>query len=132
MEIRAWLRHQRYVPRLLDRVAGLEAQAEPGDDYAPIRAELDRAARDYDRVRAGHLLMSLLFYGSLVGSVTAQFGFQVRVFDRVASVLGLSTVFLLYYASRHRMELLAADLEHARAHAVGHLAALQQDDDGAH
>jgi len=32
-------------------------------------------------------------------------GFQVAVFDAVASVLGLTTVFLVYYASRHRPEL---------------------------
>lgn len=105
---------------------------EPGVEYEPIRAELDRAARDYGRARLGHLLVSLVFYGSLIGSATAQFGFQVEVFDRVAGVLGLTTVFLLYYASRHRLELLAADLGHARSHAIGYLAALQHDDDGAH
>jgi len=47
--------------------------------------------------------------------------------DAVASVLGLTTVFLVYYASRHRPELVRDDLEHARSHAIGYLAVLQQE-----
>lgn len=126
------LQRQRYLPRLLARVDGLEDEVEPGAEYDPIRAELDRAVRDYGRARFGHLLVSLVFYGSLIGSATAQFGFQVEVFDRVAGVLGLTTVFLLYYASRHRVELLESDLAHAHSHAVGYLSALQRDGTDAH
>lgn len=121
------LRRQRYTWRIDHRLRALEQEVDPGTDYQPVRQAFDRALVQYGRARTTHIILALLFYGSLVGSVTAQFGFRIDIFRELSGLLGLGTVFLLYYLSRHSMKLLYADLEHARTRAIAHLAAVQQD-----
>ncbi len=91
------------------------------DGYDEEKKAFQAAFKRFLRSRTFYLAASLLFYASIITSVTASIGFRINVFEQVYGVLGFSTVAVLYLLTRYNMRLSRADLENARARIISFL-----------
>ncbi len=121
MEVR-WLRRLSPVWRMKVYVEELEEQFdELPEGYESVREEFEKHLKSYTTIHGVHIVIMLTFYASIVGSVTASIGFQINVFQQLYSVLGFTTVGLLYVISLYAKHLAEVDLENVRIRTISFL-----------
>jgi hypothetical protein len=124
MDWKGFFKRRGYSWRIQDYITRLEARHdELPAGYEDERAEFDAAFKSFIRARTFYIAATLLFYASIVTSVTASVGFRINVFEQVYGVLGFSTVALLYLFTRYNMRLSRADLQNTRSRLISFLTA---------
>ncbi|MDY6770598.1 MAG: hypothetical protein SV186_01425 [Candidatus Nanohaloarchaea archaeon] len=127
MDVKAFFKRRGYSGRAHHFVTALEDQVdELPDGYSEERDAFNSAVARFVRARTIHTFFTLLFYASVITSITASVGFKINVFERIYGVLGFTTVFLLYLAARYQMRLARADFENTRSRVIAYLTAAEQ------
>lgn len=118
----AW-RNKYYVERLEENIE------EFPEGYEDEKNRFFEDLRGYTTTNAVYFMITLTFYASIVTSVTAALGFKVYVFEKVYSILGFSTVGVLYFITRYVRRLALVDLQNSRTRIISYLTMVELGED---
>ena len=119
MGFRDYLQKVSYVWRIKYYIESLEERAESiPEGYQDEKKMFLRDLKGYSTTNAVYILIMLTFYASIVTSATAALGFEVYVFEKVYSILGFSTVGVLYFLTRYLRRLALLDLQNSKVRLI--------------
>ncbi|MDY6777272.1 MAG: hypothetical protein SVU32_01280 [Candidatus Nanohaloarchaea archaeon] len=119
---KAFLKQRSYSWRLRHYIELLEQEVDelpPG--YEREKKLFKNDFTRYTHAKTIYAIISLLFYASIVTTITASIGFKINIFQRISGVLGFSTVFILYITSRYLLRMTNLDMENSRARIIAYL-----------
>ncbi len=86
--------------------------------YEKARSEFSKAMKEYISINFMYIIVSLVFYASIVSSVTATLGFEVNIFREVYSIFGFTTAGIVYFITMYLRRVARVDVENSRARLV--------------
>ncbi len=105
--------------RIRDFVDDLEEELEGRPNCYEVSRELfDESLRDYMTLNIMYIVVSLIFYASIVSSITAALGFEINIFEKLYSVFGFTTAALVYFIIYFLRKLARIDLENSRSRLI--------------
>lgn len=122
MSIKEWFKRSSFVWRIKVYIEELESRVDEIPlEYKKVKQEFEEDLKGYSTVIGIYYVSMLVFYASIVTSVTAALGFEINVFQQVYSILGFSTVGVVYLVSAYLKRLAWVDLDNSRIRLVSYL-----------
>ena len=91
------------------------------EGYKDRKKEFMAVLGEYSFVNVMYIIISLVFYASIVTSVTATIGFEIDIFSELYSILGFTTAGAIYLIFMYLRKLARADLENHRVKLVSYM-----------
>ncbi len=105
--------------RIRNFVNNLEDEFEEMPEcYEKSRELFDECLKDYITLNTMYVVVSLVFYASIISSVTAALGFEINVFEQLYSVFGFTTAAIVYFVIMFLKKFARVDLENSRSRLV--------------
>ncbi|MDY6789519.1 MAG: hypothetical protein SVV03_06185 [Candidatus Nanohaloarchaea archaeon] len=110
-------RVKKYIEDLEEKVHELP------EGYREEKKDFMRHLKGFLQLRFFYAFMSMVFYASIVASITASVGFRINLFRQLYGILGGSTVLIFYFASMYFHNLARLDFENSKTRLISMLTA---------
>ncbi len=98
--------------------------------YVEDKNSFLQSIKDYTFLNIFHIVVALVFYASIVTSVTAAIGFELNLFQELYSVLGFTTVAGIYFVTLYFRKLALIDINNRKMKVISDISIIKNEEYG--
>ncbi len=110
-------RVKKYIDSLEEKVSDLP------EGYNEEKKDFMHHLKGFVQMRFLHAFISMVFYASIVASITASVGFKVNLFQQIYGILGGTTVLVFYFGTLYLHNLAKLDFDNSKTRIISMLTA---------